>query len=85
MFWQVPCAHGLRISATAAISVPSEAGSGLDMDWSKINWSAGVDINLFLDRIPLRNAYRSQLITFDQTLRAREQAEDRGHKQEANR
>lgn len=61
---------------TAAISVPSEAGSGLDMDWSKINWSAGVDINLFLDRIPLRNAYRSQLITFDQTLRAREQAED---------
>lgn len=61
---------------TAAISVPAQAGSGLDLDWSKINWSAGVDLNLFLDRIPLRNAYRSQLITFDQTLRAREQAED---------
>ena len=61
---------------TAAISVPSEAGSGANLDWSRINWSAGVDLNLFLDRIPLRNAYRSQLITFDQTLRAREQAED---------
>ncbi|MFT4513350.1 MAG: outer membrane protein TolC [Planctomycetota bacterium] len=61
---------------TAAISVPAQQGSGLDLDWSKINWSAGVDLNLFLDRIPLRNAYRSQLITFDQTLRAREQAED---------
>ena len=61
---------------TAAISVPAQSGSGLDLDWSKINWSAGVDLNLFLDRIPLRNAYRSQLITFDQTLRAREQAED---------
>lgn len=61
---------------TAAISVPAQDGSGLDLDWSKINWSAGVDLNLFLDRIPLRNAYRSQLITFDQALRAREQAED---------
>ena len=61
---------------TAAISVPSESGVGLDLDWSRINWSAGVDLNLFLDRIPLRNAYRSQLITFDRTLRAREQAED---------
>jgi outer membrane protein TolC len=61
---------------TAAISVPSEPGSSANLDWSRINWSAGVDLNLFLDRIPLRNAYRSQLITFDQTLRAREQAED---------
>jgi len=61
---------------TAAISVPAQQGSGLDLDWSRINWSAGVDLNLFLDRIPLRNAYRSQLITFDQTLRPREQAED---------
>ncbi|MCK5944112.1 MAG: TolC family protein [Planctomycetes bacterium] len=61
---------------TAAISVPAEQGAGLNLDWSQIDWSAGVDLNLFLDRIPLRNAYRSQLITFDQTLRAREQAED---------
>lgn len=69
-------ALNLGLDFTAAISVPSSQGSSLDLDWSKINWSAGVDLNLFLDRIPLRNAYRSQLITFDLALRAREQAED---------
>ncbi|MFK7738946.1 MAG: TolC family protein [Planctomycetota bacterium] len=62
---------------TAAINVPSQQGSSLDLDWSQIDWSAGVDLDLFLDRIPLRNGYRSQLITFDRTLRAREQTEDR--------
>src|SRR5690606_610553 len=30
---------------TAAISVPAQQGSGLDLDWSRINWSAGVDLN----------------------------------------
>ncbi len=69
-------ALNLGLDFTAAISVPSSEGSSLDLDWSKINWSAGIDLNLFLDRIPLRNAYRNQLITFDRTLRAREQAED---------
>ena len=69
-------ALNLGLDFTAAISVPAEQGSSLKLDWSRINWAAGVDLNLFLDRIPLRNAYRSQLITFDRTLRAREQAED---------
>ncbi|MGC6489137.1 MAG: TolC family protein [Planctomycetota bacterium] len=69
-------ALNLGLDFTSAISVPSEPGSSLNLDWSRINWSAGVDLNLFLDRIPLRNAYRSQLITFDRALRAREQAED---------
>jgi len=70
-------ALALGIDFTAAINVPAEPGSSLNLDWSQIDWSAGVDLNLFLDRIPLRNAYRSQLITFDRTLRSREQAEDR--------
>lgn len=69
-------ALNLGLDFTAAINVPAEQGSSLNLDWSQIDWSAGVDLNLFLDRIPLRNAYRSQIITFDQTLRAREQAED---------
>lgn len=69
-------ALNLGLDFTAAISVPAEQGSSAKLDWSRINWSAGVDLNFFLDRIPLRNAYRSQLITFDRTLRAREQAED---------
>lgn len=69
-------ALNLGVDFSAAISVPNEQGSNSKLDWSRINWSSGVSLNLFLDRIPLRNAYRSQLITFDRTLRAREQAED---------
>jgi len=66
----------MQLDFTGAISVPAENGRGLDLDWSKINWSAGVDLDLLLNRVPLRNAYRSALITFDQAIRAREQNED---------
>ncbi len=64
------------IDFTTAISVPAETGKGIDLDWSKINWSAGFDLNLALDRIAERNAYRSALINFDVAVRAREQAGD---------
>jgi outer membrane protein TolC len=69
-------ALGMQLDFTAAISVPSESGKGLDLDWSQIDWSAGVDLDLVLNRVPVRNAYRSALITFDQAVRAREQNED---------
>lgn len=69
-------ALSLGLDFTAAINVPPGQGSTLDLDWSEINWSAGLDLNLFLDRIPLRNAYRSQLITFDRAIRTREQTAD---------
>lgn len=69
-------ALGMQLDFTAAISVPSESGKGLDLDWSRINWSAGVDLDLVLNRVPVRNAYRSALISFDQAIRAREQNED---------
>jgi outer membrane protein TolC len=69
-------ALNMQLDFTAAISVPAESGRGLDLDWSRIDWSAGVDLDLLLNRVPVRNAYRSALITFDQAVRAREQAED---------
>jgi outer membrane protein TolC len=69
-------ALNLQLDFTAAISVPAESGRGPELDWSRINWNAGVDVDLLLDRIPLRNAYRSTLITFDLAIRSREQAED---------
>lgn len=69
-------ALNMQLDFTAAISVPAESGRGLDLDWSRIDWSAGVDLDLLLNRVPVRNAYRSALIAFDQTIRAREQAED---------
>lgn len=64
------------IDFTTAVNVPAEAGKGPNFDWSKIGWSAGIDVDLLLNRVPPRNSYRGTLITFDQTLRAREQSED---------
>lgn len=61
---------------TTAVTVPAESGKGIELDWSKINWSAGFDLNLALDRIAERNAYRTALINFDVSIRAREQASD---------
>lgn len=64
------------VDFTTAVNVPAEPGVGLNYDWSRIQWSAGLDVDLLLNRVPPRNAYRSTLITFDQTMRAREQTED---------
>jgi outer membrane protein TolC len=41
-----------------------------------VNWSAGFDLDLALNRINERNAYRGALISFAVAVRAREQAED---------
>jgi outer membrane protein TolC len=56
--------------------VPAESGKGLNLDWSKINWSAGFQLDLALDKLIERNAYRAALINFDAALRAREQSAD---------
>jgi outer membrane protein TolC len=62
---------------SAAVAVPTEPGKPGRFDWSKVQWSAGFDLDLALDRLPERNTYRSTLIDLDATMRAREAAEDR--------
>jgi len=62
---------------SAAIAVPTEAGKPGRFDWSKVQWSAGFDLELALDRLPERNIYRSTLIDLDVAMRAREASEDR--------
>ncbi len=69
-------ALNMSIDFTAALSVPAESGKGLNLDWSRIDWSAGFELDLALDKLVERNAYRSSLISFDQALRSREQSED---------
>jgi outer membrane protein TolC len=69
-------ALNLQLDLTTNVQVPSESGKGLDLDWSRINWRAGFDLDLALNRVPSRNVYRAALITFDQAIRAREQSED---------
>lgn len=69
-------ALNMAIDFTAALSVPAESGKGLNLDWSRVNWAAGFELDLALDKLVERNAYRNALITFDQQIRAREQSED---------
>lgn len=66
----------MSLDFTAALSVPAESGRGLNLDWSKVNWSAGFELDLALDKLVERNSYRSSLISFDVALRSREQSED---------
>lgn len=69
-------ALNMSLDFTAALSVPAQSGKGLNLDWSRVNWSAGFQLDLALDKLPERNAYRSALIDFDLALRQREQSED---------
>ena len=61
---------------TAALNVPAETGKGLNLDWSRVNWAAGFNLDLALDKLVERNAYRAALISLDVSIRAREQSED---------
>lgn len=66
----------MGLAFTSAISVPSKSGPGIEPDWSKVNWSAGFDLDLALNRFDERNSYRSSLITLEVNIRAREQSQD---------
>jgi outer membrane protein TolC len=69
-------ALNMSLDFTAALNVPAESGKGLNLDWSRVNWSAGFQLDLALDKLVERNAYRNALISFDVALRNREQSED---------
>jgi outer membrane protein TolC len=66
----------MGLAFTSAISVPSKDGPGVEPDWSKVNWSAGFDLDLALNRFDERNSYRSSLITLEVNIRSREQSQD---------
>lgn len=61
---------------SAAINVPTENDQTFRLDWSRIQWRAGFDLEFALDKLPERNAYRTALINLDVFIRAREQFED---------
>lgn len=66
----------MNLDFSAALNVPSPDGSSLNLDWSRVNWRAGFDLDLALDRFVERNAYRSALIALDAQIRSRENSED---------
>jgi outer membrane protein TolC len=62
---------------SSAITVPTDdPDESLSFDWTSVRWSAGFDLDLAIDKLSERNAYRSALISLDVAIRAREQAED---------
>jgi len=72
-------ANGLKtqLDLFASASVPGEAGSGFPSpDFDRYRWSAGLDIDLPLDRKAQRNAYRSALIANERAARELVLAED---------
>jgi outer membrane protein TolC len=66
----------MGLGFVSAISVPSKDGPGVEPDWSKVNWSAGFDLDLAFNRFDERNAYRSSLIALEVSIRSREQSQD---------
>ncbi len=66
----------MALDFSVALNVPSESGKGLNLDWSRVNWAAGFELDLALDKLAERNAYRSSLIAFDAAIRAREASGD---------
>ncbi len=61
---------------SSAIEVPTEPGKAMKFDWDKVSWAAGFNLDLALDRLAERNAYRSALINLDAAIRNREALED---------
>ncbi|MBK8974497.1 MAG: TolC family protein [Planctomycetes bacterium] len=65
------------LDLSGAVSVPTEPGEPLNFDWSRVDWSAGFNLDLALARLPERNTYRSALISLNEAIRRREESEDR--------
>jgi outer membrane protein TolC len=61
---------------SAVAQVPTDPNQPLKFDFSRVSWAAGFDLNLALDKLAERNAYRTSLINLDAAIRSREQAED---------
>lgn len=66
---------GLDLSG--AVSIPNEdPKKAFDFDWKNYEWSAGLAIDLPLNRVPERNVYRQALISLEVEIRNFEQLED---------
>ena len=61
---------------SSAVNVNTEPDQPVKFEFEKIDWSAGFQLDLALDKLPERNAYRAALINLDAAIRAREQSED---------
>jgi len=63
---------GLAVSGSAA----SDSGQPLDYSGDASDWSVSLELDLALERLPERNAYRAALIAFEGARRAAEASAD---------
>lgn len=65
------------LDLTGAIAVPNtDVKKPFEFDWKKYEWSAGLNLDLPLNRVPERNVYRQALIALDAERRSYEELAD---------
>ncbi len=66
-----------RLDMVAGAKVPSMPGNSYEkLDFKRMSWNVGLDIDPVFDRKALRNAYRTSLIEFESAKRKQSLAED---------
>lgn len=58
------------VDVSSSINASSEPGKPFEYDSDDLNWDLGLDVNLPIDLISQRNAYRETLITLERAKRA---------------
>lgn len=66
----------LGLDISASVSAGSEPGKPLKYNFDDVGWSLGLVLDIPVDPVPQRNAYRSTLITWQRSVRAAEQEQD---------
>jgi outer membrane protein TolC len=61
---------------SSSIDVPTDPRQPVDFDFQNVTWAAGFDLDLALDKLVERNAYRAALINLDAAIRDRERTQD---------
>jgi outer membrane protein TolC len=66
----------MGLDFSAGVDVPTEPDKPLKFDWDNVQWNAGIALDLGLERLPERNAYRTALISLQAQVRRLEEHED---------
>jgi outer membrane protein TolC len=66
----------MGLDFSAGVDVPTEPDKPLKFDWDNVQWNAGIALDLGLERLPERNAYRTALISLQAQIRRLEEHED---------
>lgn len=66
----------LGLDIVSSVNVSSETGEPLKYNFNDVGWSLGLVLDIPVDPVPQRNAYRGALITWQRAVRAAELQQD---------